>query len=86
MEQLVVGDHRLDIQVRGVGEPLLAIHGAILADAFECISPALCERFQLISYHRRGFATSSPVDPSTTMSAQAADAVALLDHLGVDVP
>ena len=48
----------LEYDVRGTGEPVLLIHGAILADAFVPLltQPALADDYRLIAYHRRGFA------------------------------
>jgi pimeloyl-ACP methyl ester carboxylesterase len=68
--------------VRGSGEPLLIIHGAILCGAFEGIARALSSSNKLITYHRRGFGGSSAARKDGTIADQAADAVALLDHLG----
>src|SRR5215207_1382537 len=69
-----------------MGEPVLLIHGAILADA---IVPLLTQRtladhYRLIHYHRRGFAGSSRHTGPCSIAQQAADARALLDHLGVE--
>src|SRR4051794_28069257 len=83
MDSFVAGGSTLEYQVRGGGEPLLMIHGAIIGDAFEALAENLSASYELITYHRRGFGASSPARESGTMIDQAADAVALLDHLGV---
>ena len=74
----------LEYMVRGAGEPLLLIHGAMVADSFEPIADHLAAAHQLITYRRRGYGGTPPHEVST-ISKHAADAVALLDHLKIDV-
>ena len=85
MQRAMINKVELEYDVRGTGEPVLLIHGAHLADALRPLmaEPAL-DAFQMVQYHRRGFAGSSrpPGPPST--EDQASDAVGLLDHLGID--
>lgn len=83
MDVLDTGELRLEYQVRGSGEPLLMIHGAIIGDSFECIAERLGAEHRLITYRRRGFAGSAPPAATPSVASHAADAVALLDHLGV---
>ena len=83
MDTYVTGDSKLQYRVRGSGETLLMIHGAMLADAFEMMADTLSASYQLITYRRRGFGGSSAAPETVTMAGQAADARALLDHLGV---
>lgn len=75
----------LDYEVRGAGEPVLLIHGAHIANAMTPFldEPAF-EGFGLIHYHRRGFAGSSRPAGPTSIAIQADDAVAVLDHLGIE--
>lgn len=86
MPRVAVDDGELEYEARGRGEPVLLIHGAFLADAFAPLleEPALTDRYRVISYHRRGFAGSSRPQGVVSISHQAADARALLHHLGVD--
>jgi pimeloyl-ACP methyl ester carboxylesterase len=72
----------LEYRVRGDGEPLLLIHGGMIADSFEPIAGALAASYELITYRRRGY-HGTPPHPDCTMSKVAADAIALLDHLGI---
>jgi pimeloyl-ACP methyl ester carboxylesterase len=76
----------LEYEVRGSGEPVLLIHGAMLADAFTPLlaQPTLTDHYRLIHYHRRGFAGSCRHAGPCGMSQQAVDARALLDHLGIE--
>jgi len=83
MDTFVAGDGHLECQVRGSGEPLLMIHGAVISDSFEAVAGRLSQSCQLITYRRRGFGGSSPARDAGTIADQATDAVALLDHLGV---
>lgn len=75
----------LEYVVRGTGEPVLLIHGAFVADTFAPLvaEPALTDRYRVISYHRRGFAGSTPARGEADVAQQAADARALLAHLGI---
>src|SRR2546421_12472731 len=84
MENATVNGVQLEYEVRGEGEPLLLIHGASVAETFVPLmkEPALA-RFQLIRYHRRGYAGSGHPGRVTNFHEQAADAAALLAHLGV---
>lgn len=85
-DRVPVDGGELEYEVRGSGEPVLLIHGVILADAFTPLlaQPALTDRHRLIHYHRRGFAGSCRHTGPCSLTQQAADARALLDHLGVE--
>ncbi len=83
MDVATVNGVELEYESRGSGEPVLLI-SPVLADGFVPLAaePELADRYQLISYHKRGWAGSThPVGP-VTVEQHAADAVALLDHLG----
>jgi pimeloyl-ACP methyl ester carboxylesterase len=84
MNRAHVNDIELEYEVRGEGEPVLLIHGAHIANAMAPLidEPAL-EGFQLIHYHRRGYAGSSRPAGLTSIEAHADDAAGLLDHLGI---
>ncbi len=84
MKTTSVNGIELAYEVRGEGEPvLLFIHGAIWADFLRLLAeePAFsgCRR---IRYHRRGYGESGGQAGGFDM--QAADIVALLDHVEVD--
>jgi pimeloyl-ACP methyl ester carboxylesterase len=76
----------LEYQERGSGEPVLLLHGGLLADENTPLlnEPALTDRYRVINYHRRGFAGSTHPDGQAQISDQVADALALLELLGVD--
>jgi pimeloyl-ACP methyl ester carboxylesterase len=84
MEIAKVNGVELEVEVVGSGEPVLLI-SPVLADGF---LPLLSERelagrYQLIRYHKRGWAGSTHSAPPVSVADHAADAAALLDHLGV---
>jgi 3-oxoadipate enol-lactonase len=76
----------LEYEASGDGEPVLLIHGAIVADSFLPLmrEPALAERRRLIRYRRRGYGGSLPAAGASGIEQQARDALALLTELGVD--
>jgi 3-oxoadipate enol-lactonase len=78
-----VGDITLAHRVAGDGDPVLLIHGALVADTMVPLAeaPALSP-FRRIIYHRRGYGHSprpEPVRP-VTLAEHADDALGLLDH------
>lgn len=77
---------QLECRIQGEGEPVLFVHGAIIGDAFGPLltEPLLADGYQLIQYHRRGFEGSSRAPVPFTIGGQAGDALALLDHLGIE--
>jgi 3-oxoadipate enol-lactonase len=81
--RLVVPGGELEYRTRGRGEPVLLIHGSVLADVFEPMlnDPAL-DGYRLITYHRRGYVGSSRAATGFTIEQQALDALAVLDELG----
>jgi pimeloyl-ACP methyl ester carboxylesterase len=71
---------------KGGGSPVLTIHGALIADTFlpVCREASLADRYRLIRYRRRGHGGSDPYSGAISLDTPAQDAVALLDHLGVE--
>jgi len=84
MDTARVNDVELEYEVVGTGEPVLLI-SPVLADGFLPLlsEPALADRYQLIRYHKRGWVGSTHTAPPVSVADHAADAAALLDHLGV---
>lgn len=76
----------LDFEIRGSGEPVLLIHGTSIPDAFQPLMdvPELADRFQLVRYHRRGYASSSQSSQLMSIEDHAADARLVLQELYVD--
>jgi pimeloyl-ACP methyl ester carboxylesterase len=75
----------LEYEDSGVGEPVICIHGAFIADAFRPLlsESSLADRYRLISYHRRGYVRSSPTGKIVSLAEEASDCRNLLSHLGV---
>jgi pimeloyl-ACP methyl ester carboxylesterase len=84
MERVPVRGGELEYETHGEGDPVLLIHGSHFAGAYRPLmeEPDLAD-YRLIRYHRRGFAGSTPHDGGFTIQEQAADALAVLQHLGV---
>jgi pimeloyl-ACP methyl ester carboxylesterase len=83
MDRAVFDDVELEYEVTGSGEPVLLI-SPVLADGFlPLVSEPSLEGYQLIRYHKRGWVGSTHTEPPVTVEDHAADAAALLDHLGI---
>ena len=74
----------IEFEVRGEGEPVVTIHGAIVADSFVPLmeEPALGD-YRVVRYRRRGYGASHPTSGPPTIGGHVDDALALLDHLGI---
>lgn len=85
MERATVQGAELEYEIRGRGEPVLLIHGSHIAGAFLPLmnEPSLAN-YRLIRYHRRGFAQSTKHEGPFSIEDQAANALGLLRHLGVE--
>jgi pimeloyl-ACP methyl ester carboxylesterase len=85
MNRANVNGAELEYEIRGTGEPLLLID-MLIADCFVPLlpEPALADRYQLIRYHKRGWVGSTHTPPPVSIADHAADAAALLEHLGVE--
>jgi pimeloyl-ACP methyl ester carboxylesterase len=84
-EQVHRGGVTLAFASRGLGEPIVFIHGAFIADSFQPLveEPSL-DGYQLITYHRRGYTGSSRGAGPLAADEQAADCRELLRHVGVE--
>ena len=85
MQRARIDGAELEFEVIGAGDPVVLIHGALIAEAHAplCAEPALNRRYRLVRYHRRGYANSSSVRAPFSLAQQAADCRALLRHLGI---
>jgi pimeloyl-ACP methyl ester carboxylesterase len=86
METATVDGVELAYETRGAGEPVVLIHGALIADAFWPLleEPALTDRYHVITYRRRGYGRSPRPSEPVSLARQAADCRGLLGHLGVE--
>jgi pimeloyl-ACP methyl ester carboxylesterase len=84
MQSVRVNGVELEYELLGTGEPVVLI-SPVLADGFLPLltQAALADRYQLIRYHKRGWVGSTHTAPPVSVEDHAADAAALLDHLGV---
>src|SRR5215218_5270477 len=75
----------VEYEVKGSGEPVLLIGTGPIADSFVPFlsEKALVERHRLIGYHQRGQAGSTHSPGPVSVAEHAADAAALLGHLGI---
>jgi pimeloyl-ACP methyl ester carboxylesterase len=85
MDRARIDGRELAYEVGGAGEPVVLVHGSHIADAFAPLlaEPLLTDRYQLILYHRRGFADSTHPEGPLSIMQQAADCRALMQYLGV---
>jgi pimeloyl-ACP methyl ester carboxylesterase len=86
MERAEVNGVELEYEVQGEGEPIVLLHGGLLADENTPLArePTLTDRYRVINFHRRGFAGSTKTGKPAWIEDQVADTRALLDLLGVD--
>jgi pimeloyl-ACP methyl ester carboxylesterase len=82
-----VNGTELEYQLRGTraGEPVVLIHWGVAATWAEPLldQPALASRYQLLSYHRAGFAGSGPLQGLPAMAAHAAHCQQLMREFGI---
>jgi pimeloyl-ACP methyl ester carboxylesterase len=85
MDKAEVNGVALEYAAQGQGEPVLLIGTGPIADSFAPLlsEPALADRYRLITYHQRGQAGSTHSPLPVSYVEHAADAAALLGHLGV---
>lgn len=85
MERARVNGVELEYTVAGSGEPVVFLHGGLLADENVPVArePELTSRYRVINYHRRGFAGSEKPPGRSQIRDQVEDCKALLGHLGV---
>jgi pimeloyl-ACP methyl ester carboxylesterase len=81
-----VNGTQLAYRDQGTGEPIVFIHGGLVADAFKPLVQelAVAGRYRLIRYHRRGYGDSAHSAEPVLTEQQAADCLALLRQLGID--
>lgn len=83
MEIATINGIELEYEVVGSGEPVLLI-SPILPDGFlPFMTDRLLTEYQLIRYHKRGWAGSTHTAGPVSVADHAADAAALLDDFGV---
>src|SRR5688572_15759667 len=75
----------LEYDVTGSGDPVLLISTGPIADSFLPLlsEKTLVERYRLITFRQRRLARSTDGPAPVTFAEHAADAAALLGHLGI---
>jgi pimeloyl-ACP methyl ester carboxylesterase len=75
----------LGYEQTGAGDPVVFIHGALIANAFRPLlgESSLTSAHRLLVYHRRGYASSTHTAGPLTVAQHVADCRALLKHLGI---
>ena len=86
MDQANIEGVTLEYDDSGLGEPVLCIHGAFIADTFAPLLSQrdLATRYRLITYHRRGYIGSSGSGETVSLAEHAGDCRRLLSYLGVE--
>jgi 3-oxoadipate enol-lactonase len=85
MQQANVNRTSLAFEAHGDGEPVMLLHPSFVGNAFAPLlrEPALAGRYRLVAYQRRGYGQSGPAQSPLTIGDQAADCLALMDHLDI---
>ena len=88
LNKISVNGTELEYQLRGTGagEPVVLIHWGVAAATWAeplLNQPALTSRYQLLSYHRAGFAGSSRLQGPPSMTTHAAHCHQLMRQLGI---
>lgn len=80
-----VGGVELEYWVKGAGEPVVFLHGGVLADWFGPLADEFSKAgsYRLVSYHRPGYGNSTMASQPITMAGQADCCLALMRHLGL---
>ena len=86
MRRLQVHGRELAVEERGAGDVVLLLHPGFVADGMRPLfaDDTLAAGRRLVRYHRRGYGGSDRAQPPVSLAEQAADAVALLDALGIE--
>jgi pimeloyl-ACP methyl ester carboxylesterase len=84
MKKANVNGRVWEYEVKGSGEPVLLISTGPIVDSFLPLFPEKAlERYRLIRYRQRGLNGTNSGHAPVSFAEHAADAVALLGHLGV---
>src|SRR5215472_17183828 len=85
MEKADLGGTIIEYEARGGGEPVILIHGSVLADTLKLLmdEDTLVSRYRLIRYHRRGYLGTTHSPPPVSVIDQAVDCLGLMHRLGI---
>jgi pimeloyl-ACP methyl ester carboxylesterase len=85
MSRAILNGLTLAYESAGAGDPIVFIHGALIAEAFRPMlaETALTSEHRVLVYHRRGYGGSTHTTGVITVAQHAADCRALLKHHGI---
>ena len=80
-----INQAQIEYEEAGAGEPVVFIHGALIADTFRPLADELAAmgRYRLVLYNRRGYCGSSDLSEVVDIPLQVEDCRALLGHLSL---
>ena len=80
-----LGGMELEFTSRGVGAPVLLVHGGLLTGWFDLLGqePVLSEGYRLLSFQRPGYGRNSVPSGPVGLQGQSACCLALMEHLGI---
>jgi 3-oxoadipate enol-lactonase len=86
MDRITVEGIEFEYEVRGSGEPVMLIHAGVCAGWFKPLmtEPALTGRFQVVRYHRAGYAGSGRISGPVSIARQAEHCLSLMSKLGIE--
>lgn len=84
MARVAIDGAELETAVLGTGDPVVLIPTALTADELLPLAERLKGRFQVVHFHRRGYAGSSPATPPGSVARDAADTAGLLAALAIE--
>jgi pimeloyl-ACP methyl ester carboxylesterase len=83
-ELVAINGAHLEIRQRGVGEPVVFVHGAMGDECAAIVrEPLLINQYHVIDYHRRGYGRSENPGKNMSIAQEATDLYAILRHLGL---
>lgn len=83
MTRVAIDGGQVEAVVLGSGDPITLVPTALTADELLPLAERLQGRFQVVHYHRRGYAGSSPAAPPGSVAEDAADCARLLAALDI---
>ncbi|MEO8181837.1 MAG: alpha/beta hydrolase [Deltaproteobacteria bacterium] len=85
LERVNLGAVELEYETVGTGQAVLLIHGGVFADWFQPLfAEPVLQSYRLVRYRREGYGGSGHGASSPGIAEQAAQACALLQHLGIE--
>ena len=86
MQTASINGVNLQFEVQGLGEPVVLVHGSILADGLAPLlkAPILTQHYRIIRYYRCGFDGSTYLTPPVSIAQQAKHCRALLRYLNIE--